>query len=177
LHVEREVKLRLPCEALGEARRRLEAAGLRVEGEAREVDIYYSHPCRDFLASDEALRLRLSGGRARLTYKGPRRVAAGGVKERVEIEAEVDGRVAAILEALGFREALRITKDRVYLSGGGYLASLDVVHGLGCFVEIEGEDPLGLAEKAGLLALGAEPVEETYVELKLGVKRGSRGKG
>ncbi len=172
--VEREVKLRLPCEALEEARRRLEEAGLRVEATVREVDVYYSHPCRDFLETDEALRLRISGEGARLTYKGPRRVEAG-VKERLEIEAPVGEGVRGILEALGFREALRIVKDRVYMSGRGYTATLDRVEGLGCFVEIEGEDPLRLAGEA-LKGLGAEVVEETYVELKLGLKRG-RGPG
>ncbi len=171
--IEREVKLRIPCNSLDRIRDLLEKKGFSVVVEQREVDIYYSHPCRDFMDTDEALRLRVTDGGIRLTYKGPRKMRDG-VKERVELEAPVGEGVTGILEALGFREALRVTKERVYYTRDGYTVTLDRVEGLGCFVEVEGSDPWLLVEDLGLKELGAERVDATYVELALEKMKGSK---
>ncbi len=171
--VEREVKLRVPCEALASLAGRLESLGANVEGPVEEVDLYYRHPCRDFASTDEALRLRLSRGRARLTYKGPR-LSRGPVKERMELEATVEGPAPEILERLGFMEAARVRKLRVYASIWGHTVSLDEVEGLGCFVEVEGPDPEGVAARLGLGE--AERVPETYLELILQARGPGTGK-
>ena len=171
--VEREVKLRVPCEALAGLAGLLESLGARVEGPVEEVDVYYRHPCRDFASTDEALRLRVAGGGARLTYKGPR-LSRGPVKERLELEASVEGPLGEILEMLGFREAARVVKRRLYARLDGHTVTLDQVEGLGCFVEVEGPDPEALADRLGLG--GAEMVEETYLEMVLRARGPGTGK-
>src|SRR5690242_21329103 len=78
-----------------------------------QVDTYYSHPCRDFSQTDEALRIRRVGDKAFITYKGPKVDAES--KTRREIELELSGDVegvldhAALLEALGFRTVAKVT--------------------------------------------------------------------
>lgn len=84
----------------------------------REIheDIYYQHPCRDFSKTDEALRIRIKrfNGHfeAFLTYKGPKIDERS--KTRLEIEVEIDDvdKYSQLLELLGFREILTITKTR-----------------------------------------------------------------
>lgn len=169
MQVEREVKARVDCGALAHLEHRLRARGFELEARRVERDTYYQHPCRDMLAGDEALRLRLSGGSARLTYKGPRG-RGGGVKERLELEAEVRGDIAGILEMLGFKPAVTVVKERVYYRGRGHTVTLDRVEGLGCFVEVEGDNPLGVLELLGVPRENI--VEETYAEMiarKLGL--------
>ncbi len=176
--VEVEVKVRV--EDLGGLERRIRRAGARLIKDLRQVDVYYMHPCRDFSATDEALRVRLEEGRASLTYKGPRIGSIG--KSRVEIDVSVEdgGRVMEILEALSFREVARVVKRRrVYLLHNRYLLMLDEVEGLGSFVEVEVRgrwDRLEDAERELLDLLGrlglkeAKPIRESYLELLLSRK-------
>ncbi len=169
-----EAKLRVDCSLLEEIRGKILSAGGRLLEEVTEVDTYYAHPCRSFLATDEALRLRVKRGAsgAKLTYKGPR--LPGPAKKRLELEAEVEGGLEGILERLGFRPALRIVKKREYYEVGGGVVTIDVVESLGCFVEAETGpegDPLELLNALGI---HGEPVAETYVELAL---RGARPSG
>ena len=91
-----EVKARAPLE---HARSRLRELGARLVRVEEQEDVYFSHPCRDFSRTDEALRLRLAPGRVELTYKGPRR--AGPVKSRLEVTARVVDaqRILEILDA------------------------------------------------------------------------------
>jgi len=170
--IEVEVKLRVACEALEALASRLEGLGYRGV-ESREVDVYYSHPCRSFPATDEALRVRFSQGRVRVTYKGPR--LPGKFKARVEVEAEAEGDVDAILEALGFHPAVRVVKERRYYRVGEVTVSLDKVEGLGCFVEVEAPSEEQLSRALEALDVHGEPVAETYAELV--ARRGGPGGG
>ncbi|MCX8195610.1 MAG: class IV adenylate cyclase [Acidilobaceae archaeon] len=165
--IEVEGKYRLKCSALEDMASALERLGLSFRGEREEVDKYFSHPCRDFLITDEALRLRASGDLT-LTYKGPRE--RGELKRRIEISAKVPAEIEELLRRLGFEEAVVIRKRRRYYEGPWVLVSLDEVEDLGCFVEIESkrgraEDVEALAKSLGL---GEESyVRKTYVELLL----------
>jgi len=180
--VEVEAKLRLAsCGELEEVRRRLEELGARLEGVVVEEDTYFQHPCRDFAETDEALRLRIAGGRAELTYKGPKRIL-GGSKARAEYTTAVadSGEAARILEALGFRPAAVVRKQRSYYRLGDVAVSLDHVEGLGCFLEAEYRGQ-GSAEEAAraieevLERLGVatrERIYKSYLELLLEKDRG-----
>jgi len=159
--LEVEVKARADPEAV---RRRLGELGATPLGVEEQEDVYYEHPCRRMLEADEALRLRLSGSRAELTYKGPR--SGDGAKSRLELTLRVDDPAAAraILERLGFREAIRVRKRREVYRLGRALVSIDEVEGLGAFVEVEGvseAEALDLLERLG----AREVVRETYPEL------------
>ncbi|ACS90557.1 MULTISPECIES: class IV adenylate cyclase [Thermococcus] len=105
-------------------------------------DMYFSHPCRDFSKTDEALRIRIKrfNGHfeALLTYKGPKIDNIS--KTRKEIEVTIDNVDAYIelLHALGFREVLTVKKSREkYYVEKGVTITLDEIEGLGKFVEIE----------------------------------------
>lgn len=156
-------------------REKLLSLGFSFLGEGREVDIYFQHPCRDFASTDEALRVRLSGGRVVVTYKGPR--IGAGAKTRFEVSTVADESALELLKRLGFVEVARVVKRREYFRSGDYLVSLDWVEGLGEFVEIEkvvgdeSEIPKAVEELRSLAAdLGLEEeVKETYLELVLKV--------
>jgi len=163
---------------LGRVREELLRLGASPVEAKEEVDIYFQHPCRDFAETDEALRVRRSGGDVEVSYKGPRMRSSA--KARLELTVSADGDVEAVLEALGFRKVAVIRKRREYYSYGSLTISLDDVEGLGQFVEIEAvassEVSLGeaeaevsaLAERLGL----AERVDATYLELYLSIFKG-----
>jgi adenylate cyclase class 2 len=163
---------------LGRVREELLRLGASPVEAKEEVDIYFQHPCRDFAKTDEALRVRRSGGDVEVTYKGPRMRSSA--KARLELTVSADGDVEAVLEALGFRKVAVIKKRREYYSYGSLTISLDDVEGLGQFVEIEAvasseaslkeaeAEVSALAERLGL----AERVDATYLELYLSIFKG-----
>ncbi|MCU0719202.1 MAG: class IV adenylate cyclase [Pirellula sp.] len=159
----------------------LELGGVFAKTE-RHVDTYLRHPCRDFRATDEALRIRQIDDDAYVTYKGKRR--EGPIKIRPETELPlasntVDGWLQ-IWESLGFERVQQVKKTRQVFQLNGTDApitvTLDHVAGLGDFVEIERllndesqiesaqQEILGLAEK---LHLGAME-KRSYLSMSLG---------
>src|SRR5688572_28544694 len=50
----------------------LSARRIRLEPAIIQSDEYFAHPARDFAKTDEALRIRTSGGKSFVTYKGPK---------------------------------------------------------------------------------------------------------
>jgi adenylate cyclase class 2 len=124
---------------------RLTALGAILGATELQVDSYFSHPQRDFAQSDEALRLRRVGQRNYITYKGPKMDAS--TKTRQEIEFELpSGESAAqdaakLLELLSFGRVTDVCKSRVHYTvswqGRQIGLALDLVEGLGDFVELE----------------------------------------
>jgi adenylate cyclase class 2 len=166
----REVELKYRCAEPGDVLRRLEALGARRIGEFQQEDVYFQHPCRDFALSDEALRVRFSGGVAELTYKGPREhVSEGKSREELVVPVGNPEQLLELLRKLGFREVARVRKKRIVFLISGAEVSLDHVEGLGVFVELEdkGAGAMGLREIAESLGLRGPPVEETYLEMIL----------
>jgi adenylate cyclase, class 2 len=133
IEVKAELKDRRQVEA------RLRRLGAKAVGERRQVDLYFAHPCRDFGATDEALRLRLDGDRQVMTYKGPKLDSRSKTREEIEQPVEFES-MATTLRRLGFKDFLRVEKVRTDYSCGGVVISLDRVDGLGDFVELEVED-------------------------------------
>ena len=124
---------------------RLAALGAGVSAAEEEVDLYFAHPQRDFAATDEALRLRQKGVQGYITYKGPKIDATTKTRREIELPlGEAAGAVAAwrgLLEVLGFRGVAEVRKSRrkalVSWQDRQVEVSLDVVEGLGTFVELE----------------------------------------
>ncbi|MEM0286421.1 MAG: class IV adenylate cyclase, partial [Candidatus Methanomethyliaceae archaeon] len=54
--------------------------------EKNQEDIYFEHPCKSFLESDEALRLRIENNKNILTFKGKREGRDLKIREELEIE-------------------------------------------------------------------------------------------
>jgi len=153
--VEVEVKVPVDCGELQVLGERLIALGAKLEGPVREEDIYFNHPCRDVVAGDEAIRVRLSSEGVKVAYKGPRRGGTN-VKSRLEIEEWAGPGILEILRALGFSEALRVVKERIYADLRDVLVTIDKVEKLGCFVEIESKHGLGEEVERATRALGLE---------------------
>lgn len=139
-----EVEIKSPIADVTAFTSLLEEIGAEPVGIREELDIYFSHPARDFAKTDEALRVRKIGHEASLTYKGPKIDAQS--KTRREIELALAGQqpeqtATALLEALGFRPVMEVRKERrlFRLTWEGYpvLLSIDIVQGLGTYTELE----------------------------------------
>ncbi len=140
-----EVEQKFPVADLHEVEQRLVAAGARFGRPVVQVDRYFAHPARDFARTDEALRLRQSGDRSVITYKGPKLDQA--TKSRAEIELPLPATDSAIddfsglLVALGFSPVAEVRKTRrtANLQRGEWSleVAVDDVERLGSFVELE----------------------------------------
>jgi len=175
--IEVELKFRLSDRA--EIERKLAALGASAGSVQTQADEYFQHPCRDFAATDEALRIRASDSAVLISYKGP--VLAGPAKARREIELGWADRVNVeqvqeLLDCLGFQPVLTVRKIRrpyeLEWRGQRFQVSVDDVPPLGTFVELEilaEEAEVSQARRAvGELAeqLQLESVvEQTYLEL------------
>lgn len=157
-----ELKVRAAHEGLYQ---RLESMDANPEARVEQVDTYYDAPHRDFAETDEALRIRrerpldpdASDDRAdngddatlrhddgdesdvTLTYKGPLVEDVSKTREERETGVADGDELAGILAELGFEPAATVEKERTFFDVGGYAVALDVVSGLGEFVEVERE--------------------------------------
>lgn len=185
-----EVELKFYLSDRAAIEERLVRLAARFREPIDQVDRYFSHPCRDFALTDEALRLRKVGEHVELTWKGPRIDTATKTRREIELElgpsatslgvwgsavATVD-RWTEMLEAIGFRRLMEVAKRRrpvrVVWHGTEVDVAIDAVAGLGHFIELEiraqqGEVPLAraclesLAQELGCTA----PERRSYLEL------------
>ena len=147
-----------------------------------EEDYYYSHPCIDFSASDEALRARRrrcsSSEYYVITYKGPRLIEEPGLKTRLELEVELTSSqwdvIRSIIEKLGFNIIAKVSKIRELYTTPCVNAYLDKLLGVGFYFELEikcesGEELIKriLVELSNYTQL----VHETYLEICLKTKK------
>lgn len=155
-----EVELKFPIADRAAVREALLKLGAKPESTQAEVDTYFQHPARSFAQTDEALRVRQTGSRIFLTYKGPKIDAA--TKTRTEIELELlpgpstSSDVIQVFEKLGFQPVRDVRKSRELLHvpwhGSVVKASLDQVPPLGDFVELElSSEPAQLDQSRQLL--------------------------
>jgi adenylate cyclase class 2 len=162
--IETEIKLRWPRDA-DSARSHIEAHGYAAMGpRLLEADQLFDRPAKDveggdvrggylpggeLRASGQVLRLRLSGGEATVTYKGPVE-ASGPYKSREEIEFIVDDPAAfeLVLARLGYRRGFRYEKFRTKFraadeaqvgEAGQGIVTLDETP-MGVFIELEGAE-------------------------------------
>jgi adenylate cyclase class 2 len=150
--------------------RRVCALGAEYLGVESQADTYFSHPHRDFLLTDEALRVRSANGRIQITYKGKRAQAVVKIREELELPVapieQAESRTIELLERLGFRLLARLHKRRsTYRWGVGQAAiliCLDEVDELGAFVEIE------LLVEGDQLTEATRRIERLQSQLQLG---------
>lgn len=165
------MKAPVPAERVGWLRERL-GAPLAVEEHA---DAYYRHPCRDFARTDEALRLGVRGGRADLTYKGPKLDGRTKARREIVLPLQDAAQARAFVEALGFVAVAEVRKTRAHYRVAGFEVAFDEVPGLGAFVEVERQVPEGAdraqAEREAFDLLASWGLRETerasYLELLL----------
>lgn len=145
---EREIKL--PVLELDSVRNRLIELGAECEAEASCERNSIFDRNSEIYGAGKALRLRIDGRGARLTFKGRARWE-GGIKVRQELETVVEdaGSMREILEALGYRRVNGYEKVREEWRLGEALIALDHTP-IGDFIEIEHSDPATVAGEIGL---------------------------
>ncbi len=167
--LEREVKAALSDDAL-ERLRHLDLS--RIDRQI-QVDTYYRHPSIDFVANDEALRIRRSDDKTIVTYKGPRLSRDTKMREEHELVVNDANEARAIFQRLGFIEVATVEKTRQRFEQKGLCVMIDDVRDLGRFIEVEVlvEDQIAQAEArvfAFLEGIGISrknTIRESYLEL------------
>jgi adenylate cyclase class 2 len=137
--IETEIKLRWEGDAAS-ARAHIEAGGYRASSpRILEADQLFDRASGDLRLGGQVLRLRISGDKFTVTYKGPYEAEAGPYKSREEIEFDVTSSVAfeMVLARLGYQRAFRYEKYRTKFAAGAGIITLDETP-IGVFVELEG---------------------------------------
>ena len=140
-----EVELKFPVSDVAALAKRLADLGWSKHAEEMQSDEYFAHPCRDFVATDEAFRVRTVNGESCLTYKGPRLDAETKTREEIEVGlamgASSSQQMSRLLASLGFESRDFVRKHRVVgtleWQGHPVTVSMDAVDELGDYVEIE----------------------------------------
>ena len=136
-----EVEVKAKIESFDEMRKKLDEIGAIKTKTEHQEDRYFNSPVKDFAETDEALRIRETRSDEKhnlfITYKGPKIDAKSKTREEVEMEIEDADKASKIFEFLGFNEVRTVIKDREYYKYENYEISLDNVHGLEPYMEIE----------------------------------------
>jgi len=140
-----EVEQKYPVADVEAIEARLRDIGGQIGSPQTQADLYFAHPSRNFVQTDEALRIRQVGRSNCITYKGPKIDTT--TKTRREIEVSLaDGedtaeQLAELLQVLGFRRVAEVRKSRRAVKIPGQdetvTGALDDVQGLGTFIELE----------------------------------------
>ncbi|HVN73599.1 MAG TPA: class IV adenylate cyclase [Methanoregula sp.] len=174
-----EIELKVAVPALDPVREALMRLGAKPAGSAREHDVYYNAPHRDFAKTDEAVRVRYTDDHAVVTYKGAK-IKSSGLKAREELNTAVESGPVfeAILDRLGFTRTAEVNKQRENFQYAGASISLDLVEELGTFVEIEvmaedgnPETAPRIEKIADAIGVHGRPILMSYLELVM-EKRG-----
>jgi adenylate cyclase class 2 len=160
----------------------LHTHGIQVAAPQEQTDRYFAHPAKDFLQTDEALRLRTVGERNYLTYKGARIDST--TKTRRELDLPLPDGAAygqefeQLLCLLGFKPLMTIRKLRhkAEYCWQDYPVEIcvDEIDQLGSFIELETSSDLEHLERAkqALESLAVHlaldrPERRSYLELML----------
>lgn len=135
-----EIEVKVPVADLRPVRDRLLALGaILVKERHAEVNTLYDLRNRALCRKRQALRLRMAGKKAYLTFKGtPRKSRKYKVREEFETEVKNPRHLQKILKALGFVPVFRYEKLRTVLKKGPLKICLDET-AAGNFIEFEGE--------------------------------------
>jgi len=177
-----EVEQKFWVDDLAALRRQLLERGIVLDPPLEESDHYFAHPARDFVQTDEALRIRNKQGKVFLTYKGPKLDLPTKTRHEIELPLGEGEPVVlqwrSLLETLGFRPVAEVRKrrekGRIPHADRIVEISLDDVVGLGTFAELEvvvDADDLAQAQTviislAGLLGL-SKVERRSYLSLLL----------
>ena len=113
-----EVEIKFRVENVSELEHKLQQFGGAGFGKTvTESDRFFQHPCRNFVQTDECLRLRnrvLADGTSEhsLTYKGPKIDVNTKTRQEIEISVSEPECWETLLTALGFYQSAAIHKLR-----------------------------------------------------------------
>ena len=177
-----EVETKLKIDYIEHIEERVKELSGEYKGEKTEIDLYFDHPGMQILSGGCALRVRDSGGKYMLTYKGPKKDDETTSRDEIEIGIESASEMVKILGELGFYEICVIKKLRKTYHLEDLIITLDNVTDLGEFIEVEGKanNDEEFEEKKGeifkllkKLGLSTEAISQrSYLEMLLDGKRG-----
>lgn len=147
-----EIEAKIRVDNLTAIKEKLIALGCRVEKEFyREWNAFYDFPDGRLTKNKQALRLRLEGKKAFLTYKGqPLKSRSFKIREELETEIKNIKHLKKMLKKLGFKQIFQYRKKRMILRKDRIKICLDDTEA-GCFMELEGKrsDLVRLAKQLG----------------------------
>lgn len=111
--------------------------GAKLEEIVIQRDLYFNHPSRDFAKTDEAFRIREEGESTFLTYKGSKISKKSKTRKEIEFKISQAKEAAEMLELLGFKKVLVVSKQRRIYKLDDVNWCLDEVDSLGSFLELE----------------------------------------
>jgi len=162
--VETEVKIRI-----GDPRamrlRLLDLGASVVRERVLEVNTLYDFPAGELRGSRRALRLRVAGTRATLTFKGPQQKSRSfKVREEFETGVRNAGQLRKISQALRLHPSFSYRKHRTSLRKGRLAVYLDETS-VGDFLELEGQrhEIVRFARSLGFTR--ADFIRKDYIEL------------
>lgn len=147
--LEVEIKAALGGKTGGQIEEAAAGAGFTRADKLREKDVYFNGADRDFMKTDEALRLRSYENLTKqieetvITYKGPKLDTVSNTRREYETQIGDIEVMENLLSALGYRAVFQVEKTRQewILSVGSdepqITLCLDEVEGLGAFLELE----------------------------------------
>ncbi len=135
-----EIEAKLKIDDLDLIRAKLGRSGAVLFKERRfEQNVLYDLPENTLLRKRCALRLRIVGNKAFLTFKGPQQKSRKfKIREELETEVKNPKHMQKILNALGYRIVFRYQKYRTVYRKKKLIICLDETH-VGHFLELEGE--------------------------------------
>ena len=138
-----EVEVKAHIESFNEIKTKLKEIEAIKSDEEHQIDTYFNNiNLRDFEKTDEALRIRKttindSESKIILTYKSAKMDDVSKTRKEIEVNIEDFENMSSILENLGFKAVADVEKHRTIYLINDYIISLDQVHKVGNFVEIE----------------------------------------
>lgn len=133
-----EIEIKVKVHSLVPIRELILKKGGILSESLTEHDTYYNAPHRDFGFTDEALRIRQTEEKITLTYKGPKETILGSkVREEYNLDIPSAEIFDQIIKRLGFKPVAEVIKKREYYPYQDFSIALDLVCGLGEYVEIE----------------------------------------
>ncbi len=138
-----EVEVKAHAKSFADVETKLNELGAKKSKIEHQIDTYFNNPdYRDFEKSDEALRIRKTtinnqNSELILTYKGAKMDDVSKTRKEIEVNIDDYGKMRSILENLGYNAAADVEKHRTTYLFKEYIISLDNVHKVGKFVEIE----------------------------------------
>jgi len=182
-----EIKFRAGDVRIAEWERQLQQhfGGSGFGEQVTESDSFFQHPCRNFVQTDECLRMRnciFSDGTSQysLTYKGPKIDTSTKTRQEIEVQITEPERWESLLKALGFCNVASVRKFRRRMTLTVNHRHVDVLfdtlpdlpESAQQFIEMETmatEEEveecrsllLGIADQLGL----CEPIRDSYLKL------------
>ncbi|MCJ7450237.1 MAG: class IV adenylate cyclase [Candidatus Nanohaloarchaeota archaeon QJJ-9] len=167
-----EVKVQVDEEEVEETKKKIKELGGEKIEEIVEKDLYFTSPVRDFMETNECLRIRRRPDYKELTYKGKSNEAMKEKdqfwKSELDIPIEDVEKVRSLLVSIGCKELVDVVKHRQKFELEGKEITLDKVNSVGWFLEVESEVEEEKVEEAveenqelvKKLGLGGNPVVE-----------------